>query len=270
MNAARRALVVLFVAAAATGGCSLVMNPGKIRDEAALADGGGNATGDGATDATNADGAAADAGSDANLTVDGATKVPIFFEDFEALTVRSNWTDGTSEGSWACDYAGGGSAGVEIDGTKTFFLLPRLPDGGTQSALVSTTRDDFGDVEFVVRVKTVAQLSTTPDPDQAATIVWREAVGSTDAYYVTVGPSQWDFGTTTATGITSHDIAGPGCPINQWCKLHVRDVAGSVSVSIDDRPARTVSAPKKLGPGRIGLYADSAHARFDDLAVYAP
>lgn len=222
------------------------------------------------------------------------TVTPLLADGFEALPLGLGWLDGSLHGSWLSDYNGYGSNGIETDGTKVLSMSPKASTtpGETHGALVTSVAS-FGDIDLTLRMKTVRQLrSPSPNPWETAWVVWNyEREGRFT--YLALKPNGWELGKSDNSPL---DPAGPTCtwpsyenckypgaqrflatgssptfPVGPWHTVRVRQVGNAVDLWANGAVlTRFVDGENVYRSGKVGLYTEDAHVRFDDLLVMPP
>jgi hypothetical protein len=212
-----------------------------------------------------------------------------FRESFEELEAGT-WGSGTF-GAWTTVYID--SVGIETDGSKVHFQRPTASTspGETHANLVVTEQAFQGDLDFSVRMKTVAQLRTGSAPNnwEVAWIFWNY-LRPEQSYYFVPKPVGWELG---KSDDTKADPNGPECDwptytnclypgaqrflatggspdfaIEEWHTVRVTQSGGAISIWVNGMPIVSVTdGVNVLEGGRIGLYNEDAHVRFDDVCV---
>jgi Domain of Unknown Function (DUF1080) len=228
------------------------------------------------------------------LTVSPARAAVEFSEDFEALPTGVAWRDGGAYGGWQAVYNGYGTTTVHTDGSRVLSLAPRRVTSLDQtSAGLVVSRTSFADLDLRLRLRTVEQLrSPRPNPWEVAWIVW-SFQRDEQFYYFIPKPNGWELGQSNDQRL---DPAGPECSwpayrncrfagaqrylatgsrprfgVGPWRSVRIRQIGSVITVWVND--TRVVSYTDREAPlrgGRLGLYAEDAHAHYDAITVTPP
>lgn len=195
------------------------------------------------------------------------------------------WKEGSTHGSWYVDYGGYGSVGIGATPDKNRFHYQK-PKASTRAdethASMVVSRKVFNGVDVTMRQKTVAQLrkNSRPNPWEVAWTVW----GYTDDehyYYFVFKPNGVELGKVDP-GCADGGWGGqcylytsstPRMKVGTWNTVRVRQVGATMDVWVNgrqvvkgltDTPALSEGTQPHLS-GRIGMYNEDAHVRFDDV-----
>ena len=183
------------------------------------------------------------------------------------------WADGSVHGPWLAVFDGEGTTTMR-DGVVSLSPRPAAEAGETHAGLVVTTAQ-YRDVDFQLRVRTVAQLRKTdpPNPWEVGWVVWAYT-DSTHFYYLTLKPNGWELGKADPgyPGSQRFLATGPTAfPIGKWYSVHVQQVAGALTVTVDGALlARFTDTETPYAGGALGAYVEDAAADFANLDVHAP
>ena len=194
---------------------------------------------------------------------------------FASARLRTPWQDDACYGSWCAAYNGFGTTRVieAPDGTRALALSPRAATTPRQtySALVHTNQT-WGDLEFTVRVRTVAQhRAGVPNPWEVAWVLWHYT-DDRHFYYFIAKPNGWELGKENPAYPGSQRYLPssdrPGFPIRRWYLIRVRDVGATITVWVAGK--RIVTYTDRERPyrsGSIGLYSEDASAVYSPVRV---
>ena len=195
---------------------------------------------------------------------------------YEAAPLATAWPDDTTYGPWYLLHDGFGETSVVPEGSGRalrFSTRPPVAPAETYSALVRTTRT-FGDIDFTVRVRTVAQLRPAPvNPWEVGWVLWRYA--DNDHFYSFIAkPDGWE--------LAKQDAAYPGrqrflalsyarsFPVGPWYALRVRHVRDDITVWVDGVQVVTFTDREQpYRSGSIALYAEDSTVLYGPVTVRA-
>lgn len=217
-----------------------------------------------------------------------------FADDFEAYPAGTVWRDGGTYGGWQAIYNGYGTTTVHSDRTTVLSLSPRRATSpGQTSAGLVVSRASFGDVDLRLQLRTVEQLRRpNPNPWEVAWVLWSYARDE-QFYYFIAKPNGWELG---QSNDERADPGGPECswpeyrncrfpgaqrflatgsrprfPAGPWRTVQVRQSGATITASVNGtRVVTYTDTAAPLRGGRIGLYAEDAHAHFDSVRVTTP
>jgi hypothetical protein len=192
---------------------------------------------------------------------------------FDELPPGVSWSEGSTHGQWRDEFNGYGATGTEIDGSRVLSESPQAASssGETHAALV-TTLAAIGDLDFTVRLRTVAQLRTpAPNPWEVGWVLWHYTDNS-HFYYLMLKPNGWELGKEDPAYPDGQRFlatsSSPAYPIGGWHAVHVRQVGDDVTAWADGvQLVSFVDAERPYGQGAIGLYDEDAHVHFGDVQV---
>jgi Domain of Unknown Function (DUF1080) len=193
---------------------------------------------------------------------------------FEEARVGKPWPDDTTFGAWYSLHNGFGLTQIESnDAARTLTLTTRAPEVATEtySSLVHTRRT-FGDVDFTVSLRTVAQLRRpVPNPWEVAWVLWRYT-DNQHFYSFIVKPNGWE--------LAKQDVSYRGSqrflaysderlfPVGQTYRIRVQHVGNTISVWVDDvRIVRFTDRERPHRSGSIALYAEDSSVRYSPVAL---
>ncbi|TYC08969.1 DUF1080 domain-containing protein [Actinomadura syzygii] len=181
------------------------------------------------------------------------------------------WRDGTDHGPWRSVFDGHGVNGARGD-VVSLRPMGAADPAETHAGLV-VSRARYGEMEFKLRARTVAQLrERKPNPWEAAWVVW----GYSDAshfYYFILKPTGWELG--------KRDPAYPGgqrflstgrraFTLDRWYRVAVAQRGAGMTVRVDDRDVTAFTdAERPYTGGSVGLYTEDAEVEFRDISVLA-
>jgi hypothetical protein len=185
------------------------------------------------------------------------------------------------------------TVGIETDGSPVHFQRPTASTspGETHANLVVTSDPMLGDLDFSVRIKTVEQLRTGSAPNnwEVAWVFWGYQRPE-QSYYFVPKPEGWELG---KSDDTKADPNGPECDwpaytnclyqgaqrylatgsspsfaIGQWYTVRITQSGSEISVWVNGSAIVSFTdTVNVLTDGKLGLYNEDAHVRFDDVCV---
>jgi hypothetical protein len=200
-------------------------------------------------------------------------QAPQHTDDFEHYS-PSTWSEGQIVGEWHVDFTGFGTAGVESDnGNLAHFQIPKASTQPNEThASLTTSVYQLEDFQLSVRMKTVRQLRTpSPNPWEVAWLMWH-FTDNTHFYYFTLKPNGWELGKGDSAypGAQRFLATGPTPKLEMgiFQQVRVEQSGATMRVSVDGREvADFTDTERPYLEGRIGLYNEDAHVRFDDVLV---
>jgi hypothetical protein len=215
--------------------------------------------------------------------VPGVSGSVLFSDDFEALPLGTGWLDGSNHGDWTCIYCGSGDVGIALDGSQVASLRSNAvtSPGQTLSTLLMTKRRDFGDIDFTIRMKTVAQTRTGSSPNtwETAWILWRyDTINGTQGYYATLKTNGFEVGKFKGQPPDNQEflmtVNTPAVKLAEWQTVRIQMVGDKIEIWVDGISLGSVvddsSSWEVFAQGAIALYEEDAQAHFDDLVVQVP
>lgn len=195
---------------------------------------------------------------------------------FDGAPVAERWVDATAFGHWYSLHDGFGLTQVErTPAGRVLSLRTRVPASAeeTFSSLVRTRRA-FGDVDFSVSVRTVAQLRTpAPNPWEVGWVLWRYS-DNTHFYSFIVKPNGWELAKQDSAYRGSQRFLavsyGRSYPVGRTYRVRVRHVGATVTVWVDGvRTVRFTDLERPYRSGAIALYAEDAVVRYSPVVLYS-
>ncbi len=202
-------------------------------------------------------------------------------DDFGSHSIKS-WEEGSTHEPWYVDYDGYGSVGVEANnaGNKYHYQRPMVSTSPeeTHASMVHSTKS-FDGVDMTMRQKTAKRLrrGSQPNPWEVAWVVWGYR-DDAHFYYFIFKPNGIELGK-VHPGYPGgqrylYTATSPRMTIGKWDTIRVRQVGAEINVWVDgDRVVRGfVDSPGQAGDrpyttGRIGMYNEDAHVRFDNVTA---
>jgi 3-keto-disaccharide hydrolase len=204
------------------------------------------------------------------------------YDDFQSGTYSMSDGQTSPNSRWHNFYNGGGSSGVQNDGTgnNVFYMYPRTSTspGQTYASAVETTQK-FSSFELSLDVKTVKQLRQNSPPNawEAATIFFRHT--DTWHYYAfVVKPNGIEFDKKDCNTCTDPvegqqflvTAGSPTLKIGSWSNWKITAIGNHITITVDgnkiiDYIDNTMSS--KLGSGSMVLYNEDALAHFDNVKI---
>jgi hypothetical protein len=204
------------------------------------------------------------------------------YDDFQSGTYSMSDGQPSPNGKWHNFYNGGGSSGVQNDGTgnNVFYMYPRTSTspGQTYASAVETTQK-FSNFELSLDVKTVKQLRQNSPPNawEAATIFFRHT--DTWHYYAfVVKPNGIEFDKKDCNTCTDPvegqqflvTAGSPTLKIGSWSNWKITAIGNHITITVDGNKIieyidNTMSS--KLGSGSMVLYNEDALAHFDNVNI---
>ena len=193
---------------------------------------------------------------------------------FEGAPIGEPWPDDTAYGAWYSLHNGFGRTQVEWSGaTRIVTLTTRAPEGevDTYSSLVHTRRS-FGDIDFTVSLRTVAQLRRpAANPWEVAWVLWRYS-DNQHFYSFIVKPNGWE--------LAKQDVVYRGSqrflaysyersyPIGRTYEIRVQHIGDTITVWVDDvRIVRFTDRERPYRSGSIALYAEDSSVWYSPVAL---
>jgi hypothetical protein len=194
---------------------------------------------------------------------------------FAASTIDTPWQPGSAYGPWYSVYTGYGVTRVVRTpaGTRALSLLPRkaAKPAETFAALVRT-QQAWKDVEFLARLRTVAQLrKPRPNAWETGWVLWHYRAGGR-FYYFAAKPNGWELG--------KEDPAYPGSqrylatsstpkfPVGHWYRVRVRQQGATMTVWVGARRIVTFTdGEHPYRSGAIALYSEDASVLYGGVTV---
>ncbi|MEU4211523.1 calcium-binding protein [Streptomyces sp. NPDC026206] len=181
------------------------------------------------------------------------------------------WSEGSVHGPWRSVFNGHGENIGRHDGLALSPKPAQVPEETHAGLIVST--EQYGDVDYRARMRTVAQLRTPePNPWEVPWLVW----GYTDPehfYYVTLKPNGWELGKRDPAypgGQRFLATGGERFPVGKWSDVRVGQRGTQIEVSVNGRGL--VAYEDKERPylrGNVGAYTEDARVVFSDVSVHA-
>jgi hypothetical protein len=204
----------------------------------------------------------------------------LFQDGFDTYPLGT-WQEGHNYGNWHVVYNGYGEVSIVAD--HGGHVLDEQPKPGNASLVVS--REAFGDLQLTVKAETLEQLlGSAADHWQVAWVFWHYT-DQCHFYYFYLGTTEWELGkefqSTSGACIPSPKgnqvqrylgtgSNGPKLHLGRYSTLTIDQQGAEIHVSID---GQVVYACKDTYHpylnGKIGLYNESAHVRFDRVTVSA-
>jgi hypothetical protein len=193
---------------------------------------------------------------------------------YDAAPTGVSWAERARYGKWLSLHNGFGFTRVEETSQgRRIWLSPRAATEATEtySSLVRTV-ETFGDVDFTVGFKTLAQLRTpSPNPWEVAWVIWHYT-DNDHFYYFLVKPNGWELGKEDPVYRGKQRFLASASsrryPVGPWYRLRVRQVGDEISVWIDGLLATTFrDRQRPYRAGAVGLYVEDARAVFGAVTV---
>lgn len=202
-----------------------------------------------------------------------------FQEDFGEYPVTGCLAEGATLGPWwRVVTTGFGCVAVETDGTERWLHASVRPaDSRRRTHAVLVVGPEFAaPLDFQARVQTVAPTRVKePNAWEAAWLVWAYR-DNAHFYYFIPKRRGWELGKRDPAypGGQRFLASGrsPSYPSGRWARIDViQDQAGTICVFSDGRlVAAFTDEERPYSAGRIGFYAEDAHAHFAEVRVAAP
>lgn len=200
-----------------------------------------------------------------------------FVEDFSSYPESACLPDGSKLGPWTVVFSGYGCVKIASEGGNKLLHTGAPQSEADQTRALLIAGPDFSaPLTFTSRVATVSQArSGSPaNPWEVGWIAW----GYTDNehfYYFIPKPNGWELGKRDPAypGGQRFLITGrtPYFPVGSWTTLRIaQDADNAITVHANDELLiKFADSEKPYLSGRIALYNEDAHARFDDIMVSA-
>lgn len=193
-------------------------------------------------------------------------------DNFEAYSLE-NWTEGITNGNWKTEFNGYGKAGIETDETNVLYEKPKvsLATTETHASLITSTRS-FKDLDLSLKMKTVSQLRTpTPNPWETAWVFWNYE-DNTHFYYLALKTNGWELGKEDPKypGNQRFLVTGstPVFQVGTWYDIRVTQQANIIRILVNGNTLTSfIDNERPYLSGKIGLYNEDAHVRFDNIIV---
>jgi hypothetical protein len=194
-------------------------------------------------------------------------------ENFQSLSARNNWSDGSVHGELKTVFDGYGSVGIVKSGSKVLSLQPAKSTSRdeTHAALV-TSKNSYGDVDYSVRAKTVKQLRDgTPNTWETAWAVWHYT-DNTHFYYLILKPNGWELGKADPKYPGAQRFLATGSstkfPVGSWNAIEIHQKGAAIDVTVDgEHLTHFVDEERPYLKGSVGMYCEDARVFFDDVSV---
>jgi hypothetical protein len=194
---------------------------------------------------------------------------------FAATRLDMPWQPGASYGPWYSVYTGFGLTRVVRTpaGTRALSLSPRKAAKATETyAALVRTKQTWDDVDFLTRMRTVAQLRTPrANPWETGWIIWHYG-GHAHFYYFVPKPNGWELG--------KEDPAYPGSqrylatsgkprfPVGNWYRVRVRQQSATITIWVDGKRITTFTdRAHPYRSGAIALYTEDAAVLYGAVSV---
>ena len=194
---------------------------------------------------------------------------------FDGAPIGAPWLDATAFGHWYSLHDGFGRTQVEPAGAgRVLSLRTRQPASASEtfSSLVRT-RQAFGNVDFDVAVRTVAQLRQPhANPWEVGWLLWRYT-DNTHFYSFIVKPNGWELAKQDSAYKGSQRFLAVSYahsyPVGRQYRIRVRHVGATIIVWVDGvRIVRYTDRERPYSTGSIALYAEDAAVRYGPVALH--
>jgi hypothetical protein len=181
---------------------------------------------------------------------------------------RRGLADGSRHGQWRSVFDGYGRTSMH---GGTVYLDPapsRRPSVTHASLMVSVAA--FGDVDYRLRVKTIAQLRRPrPNAWEVGWVIWHYT-DPQHFYYLALKPNGWELGQENPAypGAQRFLLTGssPRFPPGRWHTVRIQQSSDAVRVTVDSTLLATYrDTANPYRHGSVGVYAEDARVAFRDV-----
>lgn len=210
-------------------------------------------------------------------------------DDFDSYSTASTWAEGSTHGPWQVEFLGlaGQVVPVDVTGEGRVLQLEAVDQASTSSTLVVSAPRTVGDVHWRSRLRTVAQLHTTPNAWEVAWFVWNydEPSPSTRRYYyVALKTGGFELGKVDQSiGLSGGQrflwTDSTAFTVGTWYNLEVRQDGARIRVWIDGTlradftdgpgsggsPSWGTAGEIVMTGGSVGMYHEDARVQFGNV-----